>query len=156
MPAAPVRGTIRQTARAARPRRNGDPNLALQAYLVEDNPAIRESLAEALSEISGIATAGGAGTEQEAVAWLRDPAHHWDIAIVDLTLEPGGGNGLGVLAALRDRPATKKMVVLTGTANPEERQRCEALGCDGVFDKSMETEALLDFCAALARAAGGH
>jgi CheY-like chemotaxis protein len=90
------------------------------------------------------------------VAWLREPANTWDVAIVDLVLEPGGGSGFGVLQALRGRPVTKKAVVLTGTANPQVRQRCEEMGADGVFDKAMETEALLDYCVALARAAGGH
>jgi hypothetical protein len=46
------------------------------------------------------------------------------------------------------------MVVLTGTANPDVRKRCEALGSDGVFDKSIETDALMDYCLALAQAAG--
>ena len=130
--------------------------MALKAYVVEDQPAIRESLLEALAEIGGIEGAGWASTEKVAVAWLRDPAHHWDIAIVDLVLEPGGGSGFGVLQAMRQRPVTQKMVVLTGTANPQERRRCEELGADGVFDKAMETEAMLDYCVALARAAGGH
>jgi CheY-like chemotaxis protein len=130
--------------------------LALKAYLVEDNPAIRDSLFEALAELGAIEAAGWAANEQEALAWLREPSHHWDIAIVDLELEPGGGSGFGVLQALRDRPVTRKMVVLTGTANPQVRERCEALGADGVFDKAMETEAMLDYLVALGRAAGGH
>lgn len=129
--------------------------MALQAFLVEDNPQIRDSLVEALAEISGITTAGSAANEKDAVAWLGDPAHHWDIAIVDLILQPGG-SGFGVLQALRDRGPVRKVVVLTGSASPEVRKRCEALGCDGVFDKAMETDALLDYCAALGRAAGGH
>ena len=111
---------------------------------------------EALSELGSIVTSGSATTEQQAVAWMRDPAHPWDIAIVDLVLEPGGGSGFGVLQALRDRPVTRKMVVLTGTADPQVRKRCEDMGADGVFDKAMETEAMLDYCVALARAAGGH
>jgi DNA-binding NarL/FixJ family response regulator len=133
----------------------GDVPLALQAFLVEDNPQIRQSLAEALEEFGSIHTAGSAASEKDAVAWLRDPANHWDIAIVDLVLEPGG-SGFGVLKAVQDRPAPRKVIVLTGSASPDIRARCEALGCDGVFDKSMETEALLDYCAALGRAAGGH
>lgn len=128
--------------------------LALKAYVVEDNPAIRDSLVEALSELGGIAFAGSAGSEKAAVAWLQDQTHQWDIAVVDLLLEPGG-SGFGVLQALRGRDPTRKMVVLTGTAAPEVRRRCEALGADGVFDKAMETEAMLDYCVALARA-GGH
>ena len=130
--------------------------MALKAFVVEDNPAIRDSLVEALSELGGIETAGSAADEPTAVAWLRDPANHWDIAVVDLVLVPGGGSGFGVLQALRGRGVTQKMVVLTGSASPEIRRRCQSMGADGVFDKAMETEAMLDYCVALARAAGGH
>ena len=130
--------------------------MALKAYLVEDHASIRESLAEALSEIAGMESAGWAADEKTAVAWLRDPANHWDIAIVDLTLQPGGGSGYGVLQALRGRRSTQQVMVLTGTADPQVRRRCEDMGADGVFDKAMETEAMLDYCAALTRAAGGH
>lgn len=130
--------------------------MALQAFIVEDQAPIRDSLIEALAELGNITAAGHASDEKTAVAWLRDPAHHWDIAIVDLVLVPGGGSGFGVLQALRDRGPAQKMIVLTGTASAEMRRRCEAAGADGVFDKAMETEALLDYCVALARAAGGH
>jgi DNA-binding NarL/FixJ family response regulator len=130
--------------------------VALKAFIVEDQPQVRQSLLEALDELAAIEAAGWAADERSAIAWLRNPEHHWDIAVVDLVLEPGGGSGFGVLQALRDRPVTKKMVVLTGTANPQVRRRCEDMGADGVFDKAMETEAMLDYCAALSRAAGGH
>ena len=124
--------------------------------MVEDNARLRADLVDALSEVGGIEPAGSAATERAAVDWLRDPANHWDIAIVDLVLGRGDGSGFGVLQALRDRCSTRKMVVLTATASHDVRRHCEALGADGVFDKSMETEAMLDYCAALARAAGGH
>ena len=124
--------------------------MALKAFVVEDNVSIRESLIEALTELSGIETAGVAGSEKAAVAWLTNPANEWDIAIIDLILEPGG-SGFGVLHALQGRKPGRKMVVLTGTANPDVRRQCEALGCDGVFDKSIETDALLDYCANLSR-----
>lgn len=123
--------------------------MALKAFVVEDNPSIRDSLIEALAELAGIETAGSAATERAALDWLLDPAHEWDIAVVDLVLVPGGGSGFGVLRALQGRPAHRKVVVLTGTASLDVRRQCEALGGDGVFDKSMETEALLDYCASL-------
>jgi len=126
--------------------------LALKAFVVEDNVSIRESLIEALAELAGIDTAGVASSEKAAIAWLTNPDNPWDIAIVDLILEPGG-SGLGVLNALRDRPPGRKMVVLTGTANPEVRRQCEALGGDGVFDKSIETDALMEYCLGLSRTA---
>ena len=126
--------------------------MTLKAFVVEDNVWIRQSLVEALHDLTGIETAGVASSEKAAVAWLTDPAHVWDIAIVDLILEPGG-SGFGVLLACRDRNPGQKVVVLTATANPDVRKRCEALGSDGVFDKSMETDALMDYCLALAQAA---
>lgn len=125
--------------------------MALQAFVVEDNASIRQSLIEALAELGGIEASGTASTEKVAVAWLTDPANRWDVAIVDLVLEPGGGSGFGVLRAVRGRRAGQKTVVLTGTASVEVRRQCEALGCDRVFDKAMETEALLDYCSTLAR-----
>jgi DNA-binding NarL/FixJ family response regulator len=124
--------------------------LALKAFVVEDNAAIRKSLIEALAELAGIETCGEAASEKEAVAWLAGDTHAWDIAIVDLTLEPGG-SGFGVLRACRERDPQRKVVVLTGTANPDVRRYCESLGSDGVFDKSMETDALMSYCAALAQ-----
>lgn len=125
--------------------------MPLRAFVVEDNPSIRESLSEALFELAGVVTAGVAANEKAAVAWLKDSANAWDVAIVDLILEPGG-SGFGVLHALRDRQPDQKILVLTGTANPNVRRQCEALGSDGVFDKSIETDALMDYCLALAQA----
>jgi DNA-binding NarL/FixJ family response regulator len=130
--------------------------LSFKAFVVEDQPGIREGLIDALSEISGVTTVGWAANERNAIAWMRDPANAWDIGIVDLVLEPGGGSGYGVLQALRQRASTQKLVVLTATAEPAVRRHCEELGADGIFDKAMETEAMLDYCSKLARAAGGH
>jgi two-component system OmpR family response regulator len=95
------------------------------AFVVEDNSAIRESLVEALAELAEVGTAGVASSEKSAIEWLCNPANAWDIAIVDLTLERGG------------------------TANPDVRRQCEALGSDGVFDKSIETDALIEYCQSL-------
>ena len=126
--------------------------MPLKAFVVEDNVSIRESLIEALAELTGIETAGVAASEKAAIAWLTNPDNAWDIAIVDLILEPGG-SGFGVLRALKDRQPGRKMVVLTGTANPEVRRQCEALGGDDVFDKAIETDALLDYCLQLSKSA---
>lgn len=125
--------------------------MGLTAFVVEDNAAIRDSLSEALTELADISTAGTAGSEKAALAWLADPANNWDLAIVDLVLEDGG-SGFAVLAALQGRDPARKVVVLTGTANPEVRRQCEALGCDGLFDKAIETDALMEYCLQLGRA----
>ncbi|HYF18045.1 MAG TPA: response regulator transcription factor [Ramlibacter sp.] len=120
------------------------------AFIVEDHAAIREGLSEALQELAGISTSGWAGSVQEALAWLAAPLRAWDIAIVDLLLPDG--SGLQVLRALQGRAPARKVVVLTATATAPVRARCLALGADAVFDKAMETEPLLDWCAAVAAA----
>lgn len=125
--------------------------MPLKAFVVEDIASIRDSLVEAMAELAGIETAGTASTEKAAIEWLTDPSHEWDIAIIDLVLAPGTGSGYGVLRALQGRKPSQKMVVLTGTASHDVRRQCEALGGDGVFDKSMETDALLEWCMTLAR-----
>lgn len=124
--------------------------MPLKAFVVEDNPAVRQGLIEALAELAGIETAGEASNEHAAVAWLTSPGREWDLAIIDLMLEPGGGSGFGVLRALRSRRARQLAIVLTGTASEEERRECELLGSDRVFDKSMETEAMLTYLQGLA------
>ncbi|MBL0420439.1 response regulator [Ramlibacter sp. AW1] len=123
--------------------------MGITAFIVEDSPAIREALIETLAELADIRTVGAASSERAAKDWLADPAHAWDLAIVDLVLE-GPGSGLGVLRALRPRRAGQHVLVLTATASPAVREQCLALGCDAVFDKAMEQDALLAWCAALA------
>jgi two-component system OmpR family response regulator len=140
-PTAAVRSSLHRTGR----KENG---LRLMAFVVEDNAAIRESLVEALAELADVGTAGVASSEKSAIDWLCNPANQWDIAIVDLTLERGG-SGFGVLSAIRDRKPGRKVVVLTGSANQDVRRQCESLGSDGVFDKSIETDALIEYCQSL-------
>ncbi len=122
----------------------------LSAFLVEDNPLIRENLTAALTELAPVQLVGWAAGEDAARQWLS--AHDdWQLAIVDLFLEDG--NGLGVLRAVQSRHAAQRVVVLTNYATSDIRSRCTALGADAVFDKSSEIEALAQFCDRLAAAA---
>lgn len=118
--------------------------MRLKIYIVEDNPTIRENLIGTLEELAGVTAVGMAETENDGKAWLTDRQQEWDLAIVDLFLKQG--SGLGVLAACRDRPARRKVVVLSNYATADIRQRCAQLGVDAVFDKSNEIDGLVDFC----------
>ncbi len=120
--------------------------VALKTYLVEDSPTIRENLIATLVELAGVRAVGQADTEREATAWLMGDAE-WDLAIVDIFLKQG--SGLGVVGGCRERPKSRKLVVLSNYATADIRQRCLSLGADAVFDKSTEIDALLDYCAAL-------
>lgn len=118
--------------------------MSLKTYIVEDNPTIRENLIGTLEELAGIIAVGCAETENDGKTWLNENREKWDLAIVDLFLKQG--NGLGVLAACRDRLLTQKVVVLSNYATTDIRQRCAQLGVDAVFDKSNEIDALVNYC----------
>ncbi|MEJ7685917.1 MAG: response regulator [Variovorax sp.] len=118
--------------------------MSLLAIVVEDSPTIRDNLAGALEELVGVRVIAFAETAGQAIEDLADHAAAWQLLIVDLFLKEG--SGLTVLRACQGRAAHQRVVVLTNYATNEMRQRCKALGADGMFDKSTELEAFFDFC----------
>jgi two-component system, OmpR family, response regulator len=123
--------------------------MQLSACVVEDNPHIRENLVDALEELTCVHVVATAATEQAGLAWLTEHGNEWDLAIVDLFL--GTGNGLRIVQNLTRHPG-QKLVVFSNYLNPGLRMRCAQLGVDAVFDKSMEIDALVEYCARLCSA----
>lgn len=123
--------------------------MAVRAYLVEDHTNIRESLAETLNELVQIDVVGHADNEADAVAWLANNPQGWDLVVADIFLK--SGNGVGVVAACKNRQKNQKVVVLTGFGTPEIRRLCNDLGVDVVFDKSIDTDAMIAYCKTLVR-----
>ncbi|HEX9720234.1 MAG TPA: response regulator [Ramlibacter sp.] len=119
----------------------------LQAYVVEDNPTIRENLVGTLEELTCVKVAGTSATEDEALAWIDKNMDRWDLLIVDLFLKQGSGMHLAQLMSRR-RP-NQKVVVFSNYINASVRKRCAQLGVDAVFDKSTEIDALVDYCSHL-------
>ena len=117
---------------------------AVRAFVVEDNPTVRDSLISTLRELAWVEPVGQAESEAEAAEWLRDNAARWDLAIVDLFLREG--TGMRILEACRDRLPTQKMVVVSNHATQDVRWKCTQLGADAVFDKTTEIDDLIDYC----------
>jgi DNA-binding NarL/FixJ family response regulator len=121
---------------------------ALNTYIVEDSPVIRENLIATLEELVPVRVVGTAEDEDTAVHWLGQTRHAVDLVIVDLFLK--GGSGLGVLRAAQSSPPRYRLVVLSNYATPDVRRACLELGADQVFDKSTEIDALIHYCDLLA------
>lgn len=121
---------------------------ALNTYLVEDSPLIREGLIATLEELVAVQVVGTAEDEVTAVQWLGQPDNRVDLVIVDIFLK--GGSGLGVLRAVHAMNIARKLVVLSNYATDDMRRKCIELGADRVFDKSHEIDALIDYCRHLA------
>lgn len=118
--------------------------MKFRAYIVEDSPTIRENLFATLTELALVEPVGVAETESEGKDWLATNSDYWDLAIVDLFLKEG--SGLNILEACKYRQPQQKMIVLSNHATEDIRWRCAQLGADAVFDKSMEIDALVDYC----------
>jgi two-component system, OmpR family, response regulator len=116
----------------------------LQAYIVEDNPTIRENLIGTLEELTCVKVTGTSATEDEARIWLEQNAHGWDLLIVDLFLKQG--SGIHLAQYITNRGPNQKVVVFSNYVNASIRKRCAQLGVDAVFDKSTEIDSLVDYC----------
>ncbi|WP_395058821.1 response regulator transcription factor [Polaromonas sp.] len=112
--------------------------MRLRIYLVEDSPVIRDALSESLEELVGARMVGWASSEADAIQWLAENPSGWDLAVVDLFLLQG--SGMNVVKGCANRELRQKIVVLTGYATPQMRERCLAAGADAIFDKSTEID----------------
>jgi two-component system, OmpR family, response regulator len=117
----------------------------LQAFVIEDNPTIRENLIGTLEELTCVKVAGASSTEDDALDWLTQNIDRWDLVIVDLFLKQG--SGMHLAQRIERRRATQKIVVFSNYINASVRKRCAQIGVDAVFDKSTEIDALVDYCA---------
>ena len=133
---------------------NPSPMHRLKTYIVEDSPLIRENLIATLEELGPLQVVGTAEDEAGAVAWIEHSGSEVDLVIVDIFLK--SGSGLGVLRAAQGLPDRDcKLVVLSNYATQDMRRKCLALGADKVFDKSHDIDALLHYCARLAKRESG-
>jgi DNA-binding NarL/FixJ family response regulator len=116
----------------------------MKVLLVEDNAAQRELLSQILRLLAGVEIAAVAATQEEAVTWLRNHAHDWDLALIDLFLAQG--NGFAVLRQCAGRAPAQKVALMSNYTDGPVRERAAAAGADAFFDKGSEISALLEFC----------
>lgn len=130
------------TAVRGAPRQSATP--ALKVFLIEDSALLRELLGDMLSELDGVELCGTAEGEADAMRQLA--ATPVDLVIIDIELKQG--SGIGVLDSLQtdsDRYGNPRKAVLTNYAHATMRQRCERLGMDAFFDKSLHINQLMDY-----------
>lgn len=127
--------------------------MAFRVFLVEDSPAIRETLTNSLESAGLVKIVGFAETADDA--WRAVQRQSADAVIIDLHLR--SGTGFDLLNRLKDAPTLSNLVkvVLTNFATPTFRQRCVSLGADYFFDKSLEFDRAIELLDELARHATG-
>lgn len=128
--------------------------MLINTFLVEDRADMRDTLIEAMQEITPCRFIGHAQSESGASQWLLGHADDWQLVIVDLFL--ADGSGFGVLRQCQQRRPGQKVVVLTSYFHDNIVSKCLELGADEVFDKTGELEDLVAYCRTHAASLGGE
>ncbi len=107
--------------------------------LVEDDPHVRETLAELL-ELEGYRVEAA----RDALGGLaRARSEPFDMVLCDLTL-PGEIDGFGFARACREDPVLRglRLVAVSGYCRPQDRRRAVEAGFDGLIAKPVELTAV--------------
>ncbi|MGR2661288.1 response regulator [Chromobacterium haemolyticum] len=122
----------------------------MRLLLVEDNPALSESLAQALRQAGFAVDCMLNGSDADHVLRTQDYA----LAILDLDLPKL--NGWEVLRRLRGRKQTLPVLILTAHGSVEERVRGLDLGADDYLAKPFDLNELEARVRALIRRSHGR
>lgn len=111
-----------------------------RVFVVDDAQMVRGLIIECLKEVPGLEIAGVAGSEDTALAWLRN--NSCEVLILDLELRRG--TGLGLLKALASVESSPKLVkiVYSNHADESSRQAAIQLGATHVLDKTLDIDNL--------------
>jgi DNA-binding NarL/FixJ family response regulator len=107
---------------------------SLKVYVVEDSPAVRETLYAMLSDIPGVKVIGYAADEAAAIEGIALLLP--DVVILDLHLLYG--TGFNVLTRVKKHQPEIKVVVLSNYASAMYVSGCKQAGADFFFDKSFQ------------------
>jgi CheY-like chemotaxis protein/nitrogen-specific signal transduction histidine kinase len=113
--------------------RRVDSDRPQSVLVVDDHPVNLEFAAEALRRLGHAVATAASG--EEALRLLQSRA--FDLALVDVQMP--GMNGFEVVTRLRavERGRHTRVIALTGYTDLEDRQRCIAVGMDGVLTKPL-------------------
>lgn len=121
-------------------------------FIVEDSPAVRESLVDLLKGVDGVRVVGLADSPIAAIdgIFASRPAG----VVLDFQLI--GGTALDVLRGIRTQLPDVVVIVLTNFPSPGYRRACMNAGANWFLDKSTQFEEVRKIVAGLAPADHAH
>ncbi|MFB3150185.1 MAG: response regulator transcription factor [Alphaproteobacteria bacterium] len=106
-------------------------------FIVDDDPAVRDSLQQLLESIGFTVEAYGSGEE------LLDRGGSLDRACVLLDLKLPGLNGLEVLEILAAQHSDAGVIVITGHGDAATKARVTRAGASAMLEKPLRDELLI-------------
>ncbi len=115
------------------------PTSPIKVLLVDDHAVVRAGLVMLLQSQKHLKVIGQTGDTIEALKIAADAQP--DVILLDVIL--GSDDGLELLPKLRKAAHNARILILTGTQNPEVYQRAVRLGAMGLVNKETAAEVLL-------------
>lgn len=109
-------------------------------FIVDDHSVVRQGLSLIINQEQDMEVCGGAGDEQEAMAFISGQLP--DVAIIDLSLK--GSNGLDLIKSIREKQWTFPILVLSMHDEALYAERALRAGANGYIMKEQADEAVLD------------
>ena len=112
----------------------------MKILIVDDSDIVRQRLATLFSNFKETVDVREARDTLEAIESfsLMGP----DLAVVDIQMP--GGSGIEVLRHIRRTNMKTTVIMYTSYPYPKYRERCREEGADYFFDKTTESEKLID------------
>jgi len=112
----------------------------LEVLVLEDQPAVREVIAEVVEDLNVPVHVGQAASLSEARSMLE--SQHWDGLVTDLSL--GDGISLDLIAELRVNHAMMPIILVSGFLSQERLEEAEKLHVEHILSKPFDSEVLLE------------
>ncbi|MBL7067943.1 MAG: response regulator transcription factor [Candidatus Marinimicrobia bacterium] len=121
----------------------------MKILIADDSDILRNHLITIISELDGVKIVG---ESQDTKSAIRDiNKNKPDLVILDIRM-PGEG-GIHVLKVVKEKNPKLIVIIFTDYPYPQYRIKCLESGADYFFDKSTETEKMVETVKRLAKQA---
>ncbi|HDP68246.1 MAG TPA: response regulator transcription factor [Candidatus Marinimicrobia bacterium] len=112
----------------------------MNVLLVDDSEILRNHLMTILAEMENVTIVGESIDTESAIRDIKKKRP--DLMILDIRI-PGEG-GIHVLKTAKEKYPDMRVIIYTDYPYPQYQTKCIELGADYFFDKSTETEKMID------------
>lgn len=118
----------------------------MRVVIADDSKIMRERLVEALSGLKDVEIAGSVSSGAQALKIIRKIKP--DVALLDIRMPEG--SGIEVLEQIKQDASCPIVIMFTNYPFPQYRKKCEQAGADFFFDKSGESQRMIETLESLA------
>ena len=112
----------------------------MRVFIADDSAVLRKHLIRVLSAFENLEIVGEAKDSLQAVEYIRNLRP--DVVILDIRMP--GSSGIDVLQAIKKDKAPPLFIVFTNYPYPQYRRKCLEAGAEYFFDKSTESEKMIE------------